>query len=218
MLLELIVLQGIQPYGEIYRLILPRNSLEYRLLCLYLVILLTNKRVHREASPLLYSRNSFRLDKGYLTLFLDYIGPQNVSFLCYIYITFLAFDDYYYLESVTLKEDSICTLERICDNYTNLTILETLLRFWTINIIESTINTPNSPRVTALLLVDTRFKVISSLKEIIINIYDILLSYDLREKIRSYGQIIEGIWEESESVNEDDDYQQDNYYCEDKRE
>ena len=65
-----------------------------------------------------------------------------------------------------------------------------------------------------------RFKAISSLKEIIVNVYDEPLSCDLREKIRGYGWTIEGTWEESESVgsyNRDDDYWWDNYYNEDVR-
>ena len=47
------------------------------------------------------------------------------------------------LGTVTLKEDSIRTLERIRDNCTNLATLETSLRFRTINIIESAIDAPD---------------------------------------------------------------------------
>jgi hypothetical protein len=101
---ELIVLCAMQ-YGGIYGLALPRNSRVCEPLRLCPAILLSNKRVHREASPLFYSRNRFRLDGGFLTLFLDHIGPQNASFLRHIYIAFPAFNDH--LESVTLKED-IC--------------------------------------------------------------------------------------------------------------
>lgn len=74
---------------------------------------------------------------------------------------------------------------------------------------------PDSPRAAALVLVDARFKAISSLKEIIVNMYDKPLNCDLREEIRDCGWIIEGIWEESESVgsyNKGDDYWWDNYY------
>ena len=142
-----------QPYGEIYGLVLPRNSLVCGPLHLCPAILLANKRVHCKASPLLYSSNGFRLDKGYLTLFLDHIGPQNTSFLYHICIAFPAFNNYHHLESVTLKKDSIRTLERIRDNCTNLATLEMLPRFWTINIIESTIDAPDSPQSAALALV-----------------------------------------------------------------
>ena len=124
-----------QTYGGIYRLALPRNSWECGPLRACPVIL-ANKRAHHEATPLLYSRNRFRLDQGFLTLFLDHIGPQNASFLRHIYIGFPAF----HLGSVTLKEDSIRTRERIRDNCTNLPTLETSLRFWTIIAMESAID------------------------------------------------------------------------------
>jgi hypothetical protein len=163
-------------------------------------ILLANERAHREASPLLYSRNCFRLDKGFLTLFLDHIGPQNASYLRHICIAFPAFEDYH-LGSITLKEDSIRTLERIRDNCTNLATLEMSLRFRTINIMESAIDAPDSPRAAALALVDARFKAISSLKEIIVNVYDEPLSCDLREKMRGCGWTVEGVG----SSDEDDD-------------
>jgi len=102
---------------------LPRNTRECGSLRLCPAVLLANKGVHREA--------------GFLTSYLDHIGPQNASFLRHIYIAFPAFDDYHHLESVTLKEDSIRTLERIRDNSTNLATLKTSLRFQTINIMES---------------------------------------------------------------------------------
>jgi hypothetical protein len=111
-----------------------------------------------------------------------------------------AFDDYHHLESVTLKEDSIRTLERIRDNCTNLATLETSLRFRTIMAMESAIDALDNPGAAseALALVDARFKAISSLKEIIVNVYDEPLSCDLREKMRGCGWTIEGTWEESE--------------------
>jgi len=191
MLSEPIILVAMQPCSGIYGLALPRNSLEFGLLRLCPAILLANKRAHREASPLLYSRNRFRLDKGFLKLFLDDIGPQNASFLRHICIAFPAFDDYH-LGSITLKEDSIRTLERIRDNCTNLATLETSLGFPTIDAMES-IDALDSPRAAATLaLVDTRFKAISSLKEVIVNIYNKSLSCDLKEKMRSCGWTIKG--------------------------
>lgn len=193
MLLELIVLCAIQPYSRIYRLTLPRNSRVYRLLRLCPAILLANKRVYYKASTLFYSRNRFKLDKGFLILFLDQIGPQNVSFLRHICIAFPAFNNHYYLKSVTLKKDSIRTLKRICDNCTNLITLKTLLHFRIINIIKSAINAPNSPQAATLALIDARFKAILLLKEIIINIYNKPISYNLREEMYGYRQTIKGI-------------------------
>jgi hypothetical protein len=190
-LLEPIILWVRQPYGGIYGLALPRNSQECGPLRLCPAILLANKRAHREASALLYSRNCVRLqERAILTSFLDHIGPQNASFLRHVCIPFSAFDDYH-LGSVTLKEDSIRTLERIRDNCTNLATLETSLRFRTIIAMESAIDFDSPRAAAALALVDARFKAISSLKEIIVNVYDEPLSCDLREKMRGCGWTIE---------------------------
>lgn len=87
---------------------------------------------------------------------------------------------------------------------------------------ESAIDALDSPRATAALaLVDARFKAISSLKEIIVNVYDDPLSCDLREQMRGCGWIIEGTWEESESFGSSDggdDWLDDYHYDEDERE
>jgi hypothetical protein len=71
-------------------------------------------------------------------------------------------------------------------------------------------------------VVDKYFKAISSLKEIVVSIHDKLLSYDLREKMRSYRWTIEVTEREvSKSVgsyDEDDDYWWNDYCNEDARE
>jgi hypothetical protein len=103
-----------------------------------------------------------------------------------------------------LKEDSIRTLERIRDNCMNLAILKTSLRFRTIIAMESAIDFGSPQAAAALALVDARFKAISSLKEIIVNVYDEPLSCDLREEMRGCGWTIEGTREESESVGSSD--------------
>ncbi|KAH8745242.1 hypothetical protein BGZ57DRAFT_707943, partial [Hyaloscypha finlandica] len=130
-----------------------------------------------------------RQQRGILTSFLDHIGPQNASFLCHIWIAFPAFDDYHF-GSVTLKEDSIRTLEHIRDNCTNLATLETSLRFRTIIAMESAIDFDSPRAAAALALVDVRFKAIPSLKEIIVNVHDEPLSCDLREEMRGCGWTI----------------------------
>jgi hypothetical protein len=101
-------------------------------------LLRANKRVQRQASPLLYSGNHFgfsdldptpRLDtkSAVLASFLGQIERQNASFLRYVYVDFPTFDDYQ-PRNAMLQEDSIKTLELIQDNYTSLASLETSLR------------------------------------------------------------------------------------------
>jgi hypothetical protein len=75
----------------------------------------------------------------------------------------------------------------------------------------------------ALALVDARFKAISSLKEIIVNVYDEPPSCDLRKKMRSCGWTIEVTEREEskESVGSFDgydDYFDYDYYEEMRRE
>jgi hypothetical protein len=170
------------------------------------------KMAHSEASPLLYSRNCFRLQDqvstpGYetqgaiLASFLENIGRQNASFLRHICIAFPAFDDYH-LGNVTLQEDSIHTLELIRDNCTNIATLETSLR--TTSAMEFTIAALDSPRTAAevLALVDARFKAILSLREVIVNVYDEPPSDDLRRKIRAAdGQLRLQNWKNRTTVD-----------------
>jgi hypothetical protein len=86
----------------------------------------------------------------------------------------------------------------------NLATLETSLRFRTIIAMESAIDFDSPRAAAALALVDARFKAISSLKEIIVNVYDEPLSCDLREEMPSCGWTIEGTRGESESVGSSD--------------
>jgi hypothetical protein len=174
-------------------------------------ILLANKGTHCEATPLLYSMNSFRVGASesshtyetpcaILTSFLDHIGSQNAGFLRRICIAFPTFDDYH-AGSVTLQKDSIRALELICDRCTNLAILETSLQ--TTAAVELSIDSLDNPRAAAeaLALVDTLFKAISSLKEIIVNVYDEAPSLYLRDKMRGYGWTITE-WEALESIRD----------------
>jgi hypothetical protein len=123
------------------------------------------------------------------TSFLDRIGRQNPSFLHHICIAFPALDDYH-LGRVPFKEDSIRTLELIRLNCPNITTLETSLE--TTTAMEVAIDALDSPRVATkvLALVDAHFKAISSLKEVIVNVYDEPPNDDLRKKIRDYAWTI----------------------------
>lgn len=128
------------------------------------------------------SESSYTYETPYaiLTSFLEYIVLRRIC------IPFPTFDDYH-ARSVTLQKDSIRTMELICDKCTNLAILETTLEATAA--VELSIDSLDNPRAAAeaLALVDTRFKAISSLKEIIANVYDEIPSLDLRDKMRSCG-------------------------------
>jgi hypothetical protein len=139
-------------------------------------LLRVNKKVHSEASSLLYSNNRFRFpdilistpsatNSPYIAPFLPQIGSQ-ASLIRHICITFPfpTFDDFRH-DRAMLHEAHIKNLELIRDTCTSITTLELLLPP------DSTIYAfCDSPIAgEALDLLDTRFKAIPSLKEIIIN-------------------------------------------------
>ena len=70
---------------------------------------------------------------------------------------------------------------------------------------EYAIDARDSPRIAAeaLALADSHFRAVSSLKDVIVNVYDEGPSFDLREKMRGLGWKIEATvqdspWEESD--------------------
>jgi hypothetical protein len=195
-------------------------------------LLRANKRVHREASPLLYSSNHFifsnlepthRLDtkSAFLASFLSQIEHQNASFLRHVCIDFPIFDDYRPGTAV-LQEDSSKTLELIRDNCTGIAILETSLRdTFELECADYTVDC--SPiAAEALDLLDARFKVISSLEEVIVNVHiydDEGLSDDLRKKMRDCRWTIKVTkLEKSWYSGEEDEYADYEYDLEMERE
>jgi hypothetical protein len=148
-----------------------------------------SKSVNREASPLLYSSNLFEFnefDPTLVALFFTKIGHQNASFIRQIFIDFPAFDNYK-PGSVALHNDSIEMLEIIRDNCTGITKLETLLRGYYPGYPLEIDNSPIVAEAT-LKLVDTYFKEISSLKEVIVHIHNYQdPSDDLVKKMHDFG-------------------------------
>ncbi|KAH8600236.1 hypothetical protein B0O99DRAFT_590614 [Bisporella sp. PMI_857] len=185
-------------------------------------ILAVNKQIYREAAPLLYSMNSFMVGesvasytyeppRAILASFLDRIGSQNAGFLRRICIAFPSFDGYY-TGNVALQGDSILALELIRDKCINLATLETSLE--TTTVVERSLDSLNNPRAAAeaLALVDACFKEISSLEELVVNVYDDAPSLDLRDEMRGRGWTVKVTErEELESVGEFDSYDDYNY-------
>jgi hypothetical protein len=118
-----------------------------------------------------------------LASFFSQIERQNASSLRHICIHLLDFDP----ESAVLQEDSIKSMELIQDNCTSIATLEISLHIT----FRSEYAAANA--ADALDLLDTRFKAISSLKEVIIDVHvygDNSLRDDLREKMCDYGWTI----------------------------
>ena len=171
-----------------------------------------NKTVHREANELLYTRNRFEFidlipterltptDSTAVEYFLNQIGRPNASLLRHICIEFPEIND----EHDRLHDDDIRTLELVREHCTGLTILEAplydilpLLEFYHVDtgrweIVDA-----------ALQLIDSSFREISSLQEIIVHVYTTdedkdldddekkTTTNELLQKMRSYGWTIQ---------------------------
>jgi hypothetical protein len=196
------------------------------ILHLYLAILLLNKKAHREASSILYSRNCFEIQNSeLLTSFLDQIGPQNAGTLRRLVIAFPAFHNDGHAVGITLQEDGVWTLDLIHDKCQNIVTLETSLH--TTNAMEIRLDEFDSPRAAdqALALVDARLKAIPSLQELLVHVYGEPINLALREKMRDYGWIIKISEQNQREIDElledydyDIDYDYDGYNSYDRYE
>ena len=163
-----------------------------------------NKTVHCEAKELLYTRNRFEFidlipterlrptDSTAVEYFLNQIGRPNASLLRHICIEFPEITD----DHDHLHEDDIRTLELVRENCTGLAILETPL--YDIFPLEVYHEDTGRWRVAdaALELIDSSFREISSLQEIIVHLHTSKdlddgnnkgFNDELLQKMRGYG-------------------------------
>ncbi len=162
------------------------------------VLLRINKRMYSEANKLLYSNNRFQFpdiftstpsvtNSAHIAPFLHQIGSQ-ASHIRHICIPFPTFD-YPQPDSAWLHEAHIKNLDSVRDTCTSIRTLELLVSPGSENYALS-----DSPiAAEALYLLDTHFKNIPSLKEIVIN-FEVFPeedpSDDLTKKIHDYGWTI----------------------------
>lgn len=131
-------------------------------------LLRTNKIIYDEATKVLYTYNRFNFalchSDDILPSFLDQIGPDNSKHIRHIRIDFPTFQ-YLDLGDVTLTDKSVRILEKLKDCCGNLRTLTTS-RSSTDNMERKLNNLEHPKAVTeALKLVDTRFRAISSQRE-----------------------------------------------------
>ncbi|KAI9036310.1 uncharacterized protein KD926_002073 [Aspergillus affinis] len=180
-------------------------------------ILLTNTAVLHEARALLYGHNRFDLkcEPGQISEFLDTIGFINASHLQCIYIDFPRFHNVE--EEVSLEEGSLHDLEIIQSYCTDIRKLIT--NFESTIAMETWLVSFDSPTicVRALALIAARFRAISSLQEIVIEV-----DHDqgpIQREMKSHGWILQGVmlelvgeWEDFEGdVYPDNDCDDDDY-------
>jgi hypothetical protein len=176
-------------------------------------LLRANKTIHRETSSLLYAQNHFYLTAhdSDVVAFLDEIGRNNANYIRHISIAFPEFRDLD-RHNVTLEDDSVRILAKIQSDCTNLSTLTTTL--FSTDIMTFKLDALDSPDIVveALALVNTHFRAIPSLQEIVVQIYE-GPSDHIRSTMENYGwtiKVAEQVDEldSSRSIGsiEDDDY------------
>jgi hypothetical protein len=135
-----------------------------------------------------------------LTSFFGQIGDKNTSFIRHLYIDVPTFHDHQ-PRTAAFEDDGIKALELIRDKCTNIAILETsLYDIWPFEYYK--VNGSLIVAGAALELLDTRFKAILSLKEVIVHIYKDP-SNNLLKKMRDCGWTVKvTILEEYYEVSE----------------
>lgn len=183
-------------------------------------VLCTNTTILHEARSLLYSHNRFDLttwNPQLILQFLDNVGYINAGHLRCIRIDFPRLRDLE--DSVSLEEDSLCILEKIQTHCTNLRTL--MITPDSTNAREHQLDSFDSPKICAkaLALVDARFRAISSLEEIIVEVYEEGPSREIRRKMESHGwtiSVVEPVEEAEWNCDRSwDDFEDDQYLSDD---
>lgn len=166
---------------------------------LCLAILRTNKFIRDEATPILYSYNSFvmaTLDPGAFGRaevrvaegFLNSIGPKNAAFVRHVSIAFPIFRNY--REGYLVLEDhSEEVIELLRDRCPGLLRLETEAAL-SLNTLEVLLVWKHYPIADeAMGVVDAEFRTISSLEKIVVNMFPLMGSASpaMREKMSDQG-------------------------------
>ncbi|OAA35199.1 hypothetical protein ISF_09989 [Cordyceps fumosorosea ARSEF 2679] len=175
-----------------------------------------NRTIYRETTLFLYSRNVFDVTNagpGQVSSFIGRIGNINAGYIRHIITTFPSFLDLN-PGDVTFEDDSSKTLKMIQAACTGLSTLETSLD--STNSMELRLDNLDHHKLAteALELVNTHFRAIPSIQEIILNVFEDGPSDYLRSIMTSYGWTIKTT--EYEEEEEDDrgyyDFDYDDYH------
>ena len=158
-------------------------------------LLRVNKTVHREASSLFYAQNCFDFTwviPEDVALFLGTIGRTNADYVRHVRVNFPAIL-HLIPGHVALGDVSIGIFAEIQSGCANVRALTTGLA--TTNAMELRLDALDHPTIVteALELVDTRFRAISSLQEITVEVYEDGPSDYIRRKMESHGWTINAI-------------------------
>ncbi|KAG9234216.1 hypothetical protein BJ875DRAFT_510180 [Amylocarpus encephaloides] len=158
-------------------------------------LLRANKTIHREASSLFYAQNCFDLCRATpedIALFLGRIGRVNAEYIQHICVDFPNLRD---LEvgNVTFEEDSGDIFATIQSGCAKLRTLKMSLD--STNTMVLKLDALDYPKIVieALTLVNSRFRAISSLQDIVVEVYENSLSEYLRRAMESHGWTVSEI-------------------------
>ncbi|KAH8730372.1 hypothetical protein GQ44DRAFT_723227 [Phaeosphaeriaceae sp. PMI808] len=156
-----------------------------------------NRTVSNEATTVFYARNTFELStyEAYeISSLFQQIGPRNKSYIQHIILSFPEFntlDDPYHLSLFTHDEMVIETIRQNCPRLSTLT---TSILWRSQSFPLSAVNNPEIV-VRALMLVDDRFREITSVQRVIVKVLDDELSDHMRGVIRGLGWVIVPDWD-----------------------
>ena len=160
-------------------------------------LLRANKTVYREASSLLYTQNRFDFFMATprdVASFLRLIGDNNANCIRHICVDFPAIRERE-TGNVTLEGDSDGVLTNIQSSCANLrTFTTSLTSTYAMDLIIMLSIVDNAKIVTEVLpLANTRLRAISSLQDIIVEVYEDITSDDMRRKMENDGWTISTI-------------------------
>jgi hypothetical protein len=168
----------------------------------------TSKAVHSEASPLFYGQNRFDFTgvlPERIVSFLQEIGCNNAGFIRHIIINFPKIN-LVDPGNLALTNNSDALLSNIQSRCTNLSTLTACI--WGTGAMElRDLDNLQDDKLTteALELVDTSFRAISSLQEIIAEVWDDEPSENIKGRMRSHGWTISTQeYDEEDEVEEDE--------------
>lgn len=186
-------------------------------------ILLANKAISREASSILYAQTHFDLSGGNMSQiisFINDIGRENASFMRHIIIDFPEFSALE-MHRVALRDDAAGILDIFRERCRNLRTITTSAH--STSDIELDLGSLNCPEAVteALALVNSRFRAVSSLEKVIVEVYERSASAYIRKEMEKIGWTVsereqpnypEGDFDSDRGWNDGDGYGSDGDY------
>ncbi|CAH0055310.1 unnamed protein product [Clonostachys solani] len=162
-----------------------------RLLPISPEILRLNRRVHQEATEVLYGKNQFQIENvNNFTRFLGDIGPANSALLRHLIIPFPYFKEDGGVVAVRTDSVGMRAIDLIQSKCQNIVVLETCL--FSSNLVESKLDTLGHPEAVnqALDLFMDKFCAMPSFRHLRVNLFDKPVSLVFRDIVNNHKRVI----------------------------